>query len=68
MGLWSWVGEASASRNRATEVAPTLAEKVECSFIYTKLDNNELSGVEINYPESLSFPYKFQSDLRAVKT
>jgi len=68
MGLWSWVGEASASRNRATEVAPTFAEKVECSFIYTKLDNNELSGVEINYPESLIFPYKFQSDLRAVKT
>jgi len=39
MGLWSWVGEASASRNRATEVAPTLAGKVECSFIYTKLDS-----------------------------
>ena len=39
MGLWSWVGEASASRTRATEVAPTLAGKVECSFIYTKLDN-----------------------------
>jgi len=39
MGLWSWVGEASASRNRATEVAPTLAGKVESSFIYTKLDN-----------------------------
>ena len=38
MGLWSWVGEASASRTRATEVAPTLAGKVECSFIYTKLD------------------------------
>ena len=32
-------GEASASRTRATEVAPTLAGEVECSFIYTKLDN-----------------------------
>jgi len=40
MGLWSWVGEASASRTRATEVAPTLAGKVEYSFIYTKLDNS----------------------------
>jgi len=39
MGLWPWVGEASASRTRATEVAPTLAGKVECSFFYTKLDN-----------------------------
>jgi len=40
MELWSWVGEASASRTGATEVAPTLAGKVECSFVYTKLDNS----------------------------
>jgi len=29
--------------NRATEVAPTLAEKVECSFFYTKLDNTNVA-------------------------
>jgi len=45
MGLWPWVGEASASRTRATEVAPTLSGKVECSFFYTKLDIYE-SGAE----------------------
>ena len=45
MGLWSWVGEASASPTRATEVAPTLAGKVECSFIYTKLDNTNAETI-----------------------
>ena len=42
MGLRSWVGGGFSlpySPTRATEVAPTLAGKVECSFIYTKLNN-----------------------------
>jgi len=41
--------------NRATEVAPTLAEKVECSFIYTKLDNKAFRRTDAVYPAAELF-------------